>query len=69
MTGGLDAGFHRNIGPGQPVPDQGENAAQAPPGHFEVHRTQQALPACISDRQRDHPLADIDSHNNGESLA
>jgi hypothetical protein len=68
MTGGPDADFHRNIGPGQPVPDQGENPGQAPPGHFEVHRTPQALPAAsVTDNAT--ILLPTTATTTGESLA
>ncbi|MDQ0820321.1 hypothetical protein QFZ69_001200 [Arthrobacter sp. V1I7] len=65
VPGGLDADFHRNIRPGQRSSDQGEDPVQAPPCHLKFQRTQQTVPARISDRQRDHLLAHIDGNNHG----
>jgi len=65
MPASFDPDSHGNIHPGQPAFDQSEDPVQAPSGHLEVHRTQQAMPGGIGDRQRDRPLANVDSNNNG----
>ena len=63
VPGSFDPDFHRNIRPRQSPLDQREDPLQTRPRHLKIHRTQQTVPARIGDRQRNHRLADIDSHN------